>query len=211
MSSSGHLLYLSLKLIFGIIFLKIAKKYQMRSIKYIALSVFLALGVFFAVLYTSCSKDSCKTVTCLNGGSCGGGACMCPPGTGSTNCQTVYKTLYTNTYIGNAYYTSSIVDTNYIPHIDTNSTLVFSAGNDSNFNKMDITWNRTSGKPVKMVISLTNNTATGSNFSVSSAVSDTNTYSGKGSVNSNTASISLIESHPNSPAVVVSLNNFNKQ
>jgi len=183
----------------------------MTSFKYITLSAFLILGVCFAAVHTSCTKDTCKTVTCWNGASCSGGGCNCLDGTGGTNCQTIFRTLYTNTYTGNASYASSVADSNYIPHVDTNSTLVFQAGNDSNFNKMQLVWNRKSGKSVNMTVVLTNNTPTGSNFTISSAVSDTNSYSGTGFVNANTASLSLIESHPNSHAVVVALNNFNRQ
>src|SRR5476649_1593329 len=61
----------------------------MKSIKHIALGAFLTLSAFCAVLYTSCTKDACKDVTCQNGGTCSGGNCTCPTGWIGTNCQTL--------------------------------------------------------------------------------------------------------------------------
>ena len=60
----------------------------MKSIKQIALGALLTISAFCAVLYTSCSKDACKDVTCSNGGTCSGGNCTCPVGYIGTNCQT---------------------------------------------------------------------------------------------------------------------------
>src|SRR6185437_11259305 len=114
----------------------------MKSIKHIALVTIVMLSIFGAVLYTSCSKDTCKGVTCLNGGTCSGSVCACPTGIGGVNCETVYRTLYSNgPYGGNATYSSNIPnDTAYIAHTDTNNTLSFSYGNDSNYTKMYFTW-----------------------------------------------------------------------
>jgi hypothetical protein len=61
----------------------------MRAIKQIALSAILTLSAFCAVLYTSCSKDACKGVTCYNAGTCSGGTCTCPTGYEGANCQTL--------------------------------------------------------------------------------------------------------------------------
>lgn len=61
----------------------------MKSIRLIALSAFVTISAFCAVLYSaSCTKDACKGVTCLNGGTCSGGTCSCPTGWIGTNCQT---------------------------------------------------------------------------------------------------------------------------
>jgi hypothetical protein len=59
----------------------------MKRLRLIALSVVLTLGAFSAVVYTSCTKDECKSVTCLNGGTCSGGNCTCPTGYEGTTCQ----------------------------------------------------------------------------------------------------------------------------
>ena len=61
----------------------------MRSIKHIALSAILTLSAFCAVLYTSCSKDACKGVTCQHSGTCSGGTCTCPTGYEGTRCGTL--------------------------------------------------------------------------------------------------------------------------
>jgi hypothetical protein len=61
----------------------------MKSIKYIALSAFVTISAFCAVLYTSCTKDACKGVTCQHGGTCSGGNCTCPVGYEGANCQTL--------------------------------------------------------------------------------------------------------------------------
>ena len=61
----------------------------MKSIRSIALSIFLVTGIFVSAVYMSCAKkDTCQTVTCMNGGSCGGGICNCPIGWTGTFCQT---------------------------------------------------------------------------------------------------------------------------
>ena len=72
----------------------------MRSIKHIALGAILTLSAFCAVLYTSCSKDACKGVTCSNGGTCTGGNCACPTGYEGTSCQTLSRDKFVGTYIG---------------------------------------------------------------------------------------------------------------
>jgi hypothetical protein len=59
----------------------------MKSIKYIALSAFVTISAFCAVLYTSCTKDACKGVTCQHGGTCSGGNCTCTTGYEGTNCE----------------------------------------------------------------------------------------------------------------------------
>lgn len=62
----------------------------MKSFRLVALSALLTVGSFSTILYTtSCEKDACKGVTCLNGGTCDGGSCTCPTGFVGTNCQTL--------------------------------------------------------------------------------------------------------------------------
>jgi len=175
----------------------------MKSIKLVVLSTFLVLGVFWAVTNTSCTKDACKAVTCANGGSCGGGLCTCPKGIGGLNCEIIYRELYANTYKG-SWQEDSI---SYF-----NNTLTFTAGNDSNYTKMQqLTWANPGKHTVNFAVTLVNNSSTGSNFTLGSATVDTFTYNGSGSVNTTVASLTLTETHPNSPPVLISLVNFNKQ
>ena len=72
----------------------------MKSIKLVAFSAFLTISAFCAVLYTSCTKDACKNVTCLNGGTCSGGNCTCPTGYEGTTCQTKSRDKFVGTYLG---------------------------------------------------------------------------------------------------------------
>lgn len=71
----------------------------MKSIKLIALSAFLTIGAFCTVLYTSCSKDECKDVVCLNGGTCSGGTCVsCNAGYEGDRCETVSRDKFIKTW-----------------------------------------------------------------------------------------------------------------
>ncbi len=70
----------------------------MKSIKQIALGAFLTISAFCAVLYTSCTKDACKGVTCQNGGTCSGGNCTCVTGYEGTNCETASRTKFVKTW-----------------------------------------------------------------------------------------------------------------
>lgn len=197
----------------------ILKDQLMKSFKLIALSIFATLSLFCAVLYTSsCSKDGCKGVTCLNGGSCGGGVCSCTiPGTGGTNCEIIYSRIYAFTYKGNAV-ESGIDDTTNIDINFVNNSLVFSGGNDTaNYNSMTLIWQDDSGKQVlSMPITLANNSPTGSTFTVTANTiikgTDTSIYSGSGSVNGTTASLTLTRVHPTIPSnLVITFSNFVKQ
>lgn len=66
----------------------------MKSIKRIALSAFLTVSAFCAVLYTSCSKDECKDVVCQNGGVCASGTCTCVSGYEGANCETAVRAKF---------------------------------------------------------------------------------------------------------------------
>ena len=72
----------------------------MKSIRNIAFSALLALGAFTTVTYTACNPDECKDVTCSNNGTCVDGTCKCPNYYEGTTCQTEVRTKYYNTYIG---------------------------------------------------------------------------------------------------------------
>ena len=191
----------------------------MKSIKHIALSIILTLGVFGAVLYTSCQKSGCKGVTCLNGSACSGGICgPCLPGIGGTNCETIYRKLYSgNIYTGVAtYYNSKVVDSNrivdstYVIRVDTSNTLSFVAQNDSVYTQMQLAWNRPGRSGGSTTITLSNNTTTGSNFSVNAFQIDTFTCTGTGSINGNTASLNLVAKPPHSPAITITLSDFSR-
>lgn len=183
----------------------------MKSIKYIITSAFVTLSVFGAVIYSSCSKDTCGAVTCLNKGTCSGGLCMCTEGIGGNNCETIYRNKYAYVYSGNASFASSVIDSAYVNFIDTNNTLSFAPTNDTtNYNTMMLTWRGTGSYGATMAITLSNNNSAGSNFTIEKTVVDTVYYTGSGTVSSNSASLTLKEWHRNSPSIIISLHNFTR-
>ena len=50
-------------------------------------TIITALLVTGTICYTSCKKDRCHNVVCLNGGSCANGYCSCPTGFSGDNCE----------------------------------------------------------------------------------------------------------------------------
>ena len=196
----------------------------MRLIKQVALGSFLVLCAYCAIIYTSCTKDACKTVNCLNGGSCNGGACTCDTGIGGTNCQTVYRELYGGpggggqTYLGSAIITYTSLDTaqidsGYANHTDGNNTLIFSYGSDSTYSKMHLKWTDGSTTMLSATIMLTNNTPAGSTFSVTPTAGGPGgayTISGGGTVSTISASANLVAVSTNTtvPTMYITLSNF---
>ena len=189
----------------------------MRSIKHIALSIILTLGVFGAVLYTSCSKSACKGVTCLNGATCSGGICQgCPNGIGGNNCEIVYRQLYNHTYDGFAtYYNQKVrhdsvfVDSSYVIRVDTGNTLTFMSGNDSVYTQTQMTWSRPGQTSASTTIVLANNTANGSSFTTLSTFQiDTFSCTGSGTISGSNATLNIIATPPHSPAILITLNNL---
>lgn len=169
----------------------------MKSLKQIALSAFLTVSAFSAVLYTSCSKDECKDVVCQNGGTCADGKCTCPTGIGGTNCETIYRTTYSNTYIGNGSDNSTPVNTY------TGWRMVFSTvGTD--LTKMEVVLKDNTSLPVvTLPITLTTIEASGSVFTVTSTVANGYTYTGTGNVSGTVASITLTEKDNITSAITI--------
>ena len=178
----------------------------MKIFKQIAVAAIVMISVVGAALYTSCSKDNCKSVTCLNGGSCGGGQCSCPTGIGGSECQTVYRLLYSNTYTGNGSDDTGKIYGNY--------RMIFSTPLDSIYDNMNLAITDSSGHTYNtFTITLSNNTASGSNFTINpfqGTAPDTATYTGTGSISATTASLNLTKKYGDSTYHYVSFNNFNK-
>lgn len=72
----------------------------MKPKQNILLAAALILSVLSAVLYTSCNKNKCHNVTCLNQGKCDGGNCVCPVGFEGNRCQTLSRNKFISTYNG---------------------------------------------------------------------------------------------------------------
>jgi len=60
----------------------------MNTARRLAFFFITAAAIFSGILYFSCRKDACKTVNCLNGGTCSAGTCNCPIGWVGNFCQT---------------------------------------------------------------------------------------------------------------------------
>jgi hypothetical protein len=94
----------------------------MNSFKKILLASVVTLGAFGTVLYTSCSKDACKGVTCQNGGTCSGGNCTCTTGYEGTNCETVSRDKFVKSWSASDLVTGSSTPIAYTASIAAGST-----------------------------------------------------------------------------------------
>lgn len=72
----------------------------MKFWKTVLLTTCLFFGFSSLVLYTSCEKDPCAKVTCLNGGSCNIGACKCPTAFEGPTCATQMISRFIGYYAG---------------------------------------------------------------------------------------------------------------
>ncbi len=64
------------------------------------LAAIFTLSAFSLVIYTSCNKNKCNNVICLNLGVCDGGKCICPTGFEGNRCQTLSRDKFIFTYNG---------------------------------------------------------------------------------------------------------------
>lgn len=181
----------------------------MKSLKHIALGSFLALSTFGVTLYSSCSKDKCKDVVCQNGGTCAEGICTCATGYTGTNCETIYRTSFANTYKGTGSDNGGFTYTDFRMKFESTG---------SDVTKMSLTildnTGASAGVPV-LTIDLSNFSSTGASFTVESATQTvsgvTYTYTGTGTINGTTASLSLTEKPATGAATIYTFNNFTKQ
>lgn len=65
---------------------------------FVAMAAFVGIGS--TVLYTSCEKDSCLELRCLNGGACSDGFCRCPSGFEGPTCETRVVDKFPGRYMG---------------------------------------------------------------------------------------------------------------
>lgn len=60
----------------------------MKNAKALLLSAALIFSLFTIVTYTACKSDPCDAITCVNGGACNDGKCVCPDGFSGAFCET---------------------------------------------------------------------------------------------------------------------------
>ncbi|MCF8461686.1 MAG: hypothetical protein K9G46_13265 [Flavobacteriales bacterium] len=79
----------------------------------------LLLASLITLGLSSCKPDACKDVTCLNGGICDSGECICATGYAGTNCDTEQRLAFVGNY--SAVENCNLGDFNYEISINANS------------------------------------------------------------------------------------------
>ncbi len=156
----------------------------MKVFRYIASGVLVCAGVLGAAVYSSCSKNECGAVTCLNKSSCVQGLCQCPKGVFGTNCEKIYAKEYSGQYKGLPPGFSAS---------DTTNTLLFEMTDDTtDYNKMDMLWIDSSGATkAKVPIVMSNHTTSGSSFVITTTTLNSVVYSGNGTISNNVANLRM--------------------
>ncbi len=72
----------------------------MKKTKTVLFTAFITLAAFGTAMYTSCKKNPCSGVSCLNGGTCNGGNCSCQSGYSGSNCGTAASAAFTGNWSG---------------------------------------------------------------------------------------------------------------
>lgn len=165
----------------------------MRPFRIMILSALLVV-CSFCMVYVSCTKDACKGVNCLNSGTCSGGVCQCPTGVGGNDCETIYRSAYVNTYMGNGKGDTLFADTIKKSVAYFNSTMTFDTNGTTSLLQMNLTFRDTGGRvPLKFSITLSNQTIAGSTFTIQPTATNGFHFSGSGSISASTASFDLTE------------------
>ena len=164
----------------------------MKSFRNIAVAAILSVGTFSAIFYSSCSKtttDPCSGVTCQNGGACSSGNCTCKSGFGGKLCDTTYRVLYANSYMGNGSDNVTPMGTY------SNYKLTLINPGDTNYVGMTATAEFADGSiHFTAPIVLSNFSTTGNtSFTISSTVYNGFTYTGAGTVSATNASLTVNE------------------
>ena len=170
----------------------------MKSIRNIAFSALLTLGAFTAITYTACNKDECKDVTCANGGTCTDGTCTCTVGYTGTLCDKEVRSSYFKTYKGNGVDNLGGTYTNW-------GIKFYSVGTDAKVMGMDLL-DEVNAPVAAMTVTLNSNTT----FTINSTVIGSRTYTGTGTVNENTTSVTINEKD-GLITTVFTFNNMTKQ
>lgn len=66
----------------------------------IMIGVVAITSIFTAITYTSCKKDACENVLCLNLGACDQGKCTCPVGFEGERCEILSREKFIKRYNG---------------------------------------------------------------------------------------------------------------
>jgi hypothetical protein len=182
-----------------IVYLK--NQMSMKLISRIALTAAVVLSAFGTITYTSCNKDECKDVVCANGGTCNSedGSCSCATGFSGTTCQVEVRDTYENKYKGNG------SDNNGGSY--TNWSLMFAPTTEEPLAMSMTLLDENNAAQLNFTVHLTSNTA----FTVDEKTTALYKYTGSGTINESTATLTLTEvTLLGSTTTVYTFNNMNK-
>lgn len=140
----------------------------MKLFRQIALSAMVTVGVFGAIIYTSCTKDACKDVVCNNGGTCSGGTCTCAIGYKGLHCDTANNYALLATYSVTETCTPPVTGNTYNCTIANSTTNPNAGFTISNFGNSGATLNGTIDASGNITIPA--QTASGVTVTISQAV-----------------------------------------
>lgn len=130
----------------------------------------------------SCTTDACKDVDCGAWGTCLDGVCVCDDGYEGTDCDTEERAKFVGTYVASGTITCPVT------------------GNGT-FSAETVTVANSATSVTKITIDfagvLLTATVNGTGVTVDQATIDGLTYTGSGSINGNTLSLTLNEEEPN--------------
>ena len=164
-----------------------------HAFKYFIIAL-LPVACVLGVYLSSCSKSKCSGVNCLYGGSCSNGSCICPAGTGGSDCSTIYRNLYAGySYMGSG------TNNDNPPRSLQNYMITVNTFNDAHYDSMEINaqYLNTSGNYVthfQANIALTASTNSSSSFAITPTVNEQGfRISGTGTLAAHTATLTITE------------------
>lgn len=193
----------------------------MKPTKTYSLTLVFTLMTFGAIFYISCTKkdnDSCKNISCLNGGACYSGNCFCPTGYTGTFCESIVdpcqsvtcrnggtcnagnctcppgsggtfcETVYRNNYANT--YKGTATDDSGNSYND--HAMVFAiTGTDLTKMKLDIVSPYSTTLILSCTITLNSTSAAGTTYTLTPTTTGGYTYTGSGVISASVASLSL--------------------
>ncbi len=95
--------------------------HQRNKLVFITTLFFIAVSSM--VLYTSCIKNKCETVTCFNGGVCVAGICSCPSGYEGNGCTKQWNEKFGGTWHADEVFLRDTTHDLFDVYINANNTL----------------------------------------------------------------------------------------
>lgn len=184
----------------------------MRQTQRIIAYTALVVALFCTVLHVSCKKkdtdnttvtDPCASVTCHNGGACSNGVCSCPTGTYGSLCDSVYRNAYSDTYSGNGMDDDGNILANFRITLSTTP---------AELNRMSLQVQNAVGTSTfpALTVELSSTSTAGAALNVVPSVSGAYSYSGGGTVSSDTLTLHVTQKN-GADSVVFTFDHFARQ